>query len=213
LDGTYSVSSKWAKSVFARWQGGGQVFVGNLMWRGGDDGELFWRKRGGMPSGQAFANARFLTSLPNSEKIRDSLGVYPENEELRCKHLRELLNREDKYGTQTAALMSSTAYGWDKLFGLNNHMGAMIVNYKPIDQDWLINLKSVVHDTSLQTAAVTYASWKAVWWGANQLPGGKEVGAPFKELGEKNAVALAGSLTPFSSIFDERFMEAVCKGY
>jgi hypothetical protein len=133
--------------------------------------------------------------------------------ELRCKHLRELLNREAEMGTQDAALKSATAYGWDKLYGLNNHMGAMTVNGKPIDQDWLVNLKAVAHDTSLKTAAAAYATGKAVWWAANQLPGGKEVSTPFKEAGEKNAIALAGSPATFSRIFDKRFMEKVCPGY
>jgi RHS repeat-associated protein len=150
---------------------------------------------------------------PQNPAPRDSLGVAPENVELRCQHLRELLNREAEMGTQDAALRSATAYGWDKLYGLNNHMGAMVVNNRPIDQDWLVNLKSVVHDQGLKASAAAYTTWKGIWWAANQLPGGKEVSRPFKELGEKNAIALAGSPARFSDIFDKRFMEKECPGY
>ncbi|HKU77567.1 MAG TPA: LamG-like jellyroll fold domain-containing protein [Pyrinomonadaceae bacterium] len=43
LDGTFGVNSEWAKRVFARWEGGGQIFVGQLMSRGPDD-ELITQK-------------------------------------------------------------------------------------------------------------------------------------------------------------------------
>jgi hypothetical protein len=59
----------------------------------------------------------------------------------------------------------------------------------------------------------TYTAWKGIWWIANQLPGGKEVSEPFSELGEKNAIALAGSPATFSQIFDQGFMSKVCPGY
>ena len=50
LDGTYGVSSEWARTVFSTLQGGGQAFVNELMWRTAVGGsyadEFFSRKRG-----------------------------------------------------------------------------------------------------------------------------------------------------------------------
>jgi len=48
LDGTYAVNSAWAKSVFARFNGGGKIFIRNLMWRG-PDFELITAKGGAGP--------------------------------------------------------------------------------------------------------------------------------------------------------------------
>jgi len=145
---------------------------------------------------------------------RDSLGVdSPGMVDLRCRHLRELLNREAKYGTDGAALMSSTLLGEYALTGLSNGPGAMIVDGKPIDQDWLITLKAVVHNQGLKEAMVVYAIGKSANWIGNKYPGGKTVSTPFTEMGERNAIALAGSLVPFSRIFDQRFMSKVCPCY
>ncbi len=148
-----------------------------------------------------------------SDTPRDSLGVEPEFVDIRCRHLRELLNREAIYGTDGAALMSSTVFGSRSLYGLNNGPGATTVNEKPIDQDWLVTLKAVAHDTGLKAAAAAYTIGKAANWIGNQFPGGKEVSTPFTEMGERNAIALAGSPATFSQIFDKRFMSKVCPGY
>ena len=144
---------------------------------------------------------------------KDSLGVDPQLVELRCQHLRELLNREAAHGTQDAAFMSSNAYGYRRLYGLVNEKGAMIVNGRPIDQDWLVDLKAVAHDQGLQAATAVYATGKSVWWAVNQVPFGKNVSGLFREMGERNAIALAGSPATFSQIFDQRFMSKVCPGY
>jgi hypothetical protein len=127
--------------------------------------------------------------------------------------LRELLNREAEHGTQDAALMSSNAYGYAPLDGLNNGPGAMTVNNRPIDQDWLVQLKAVAHDQGMKVAAAAYAVGKSMNWVGNQGPGGKNVSRPFTEMGERNAIALAGSPATFSYIFDKRFMSKVCPGY
>lgn len=133
--------------------------------------------------------------------------------DLRCRHLRELLNREAQHGTQDAAILSASVRGERSLYGLNNGPGAMTVDGKPIDQDWLINLKAVAHDQGLKAAAAAYTIGKAANWIGNKLPGGKTVSTPFTEMGERNAIALAGSPAPFSRIFDQRFMSKVCPGY
>jgi hypothetical protein len=143
----------------------------------------------------------------------DSLGVVGAFAEIRCEHLRELLNREAKHGTQDAAIMSATVRGSGSLYGLNNALGAMTINGKPIDQDWLVTLKAVAHDQGLKTAAAAYTAGKVANWIGNQFPGGKNVSTPFTEIGEKNAIALAGSSATFGQIFNERFMSKLCAGY
>jgi RHS repeat-associated protein len=151
---------------------------------------------------------------PPGSDSRDSLGVDSARVDLRCRHLRELLNREARWGTQEAALMSSSAGGSHSLYGLNNDAGAMIVNWKPIDQDWLVDLKAIVHDQGIERAKVEYTVAKGSWWLLMKLPViGKPTSRPGAEIGEKNAVALAGSPAPFSRIFDQRFMAKVCPGY
>lgn len=161
------------------------------------------------------ASASFLWLIPqkSGSDAKDSLGVGDAFVKIRCQHLRELLNREAKRGTQDAAIMSSTVRGGSSLYGLNNGPGVMTVNGKPIDQDWLVTLKAVAHDQGLKAAAAAYTVGKAANWIGNQFPGGKEVSTPFTEMGERNAIALAGSPAPFSRIFDQRFMSKVCPGY
>jgi YD repeat-containing protein len=72
LDGTYGVNSEWAKTVFARW-GGGQIFVNFMMWRGGVDDELFWRKGGGMPGRQGSIAALALRDPQNPPATQERL--------------------------------------------------------------------------------------------------------------------------------------------
>jgi YD repeat-containing protein len=153
------------------------------------------------------------TSDGGANNPTDSLGVDGAFVDIRCRHLRELLNREAKYGTEDAAIRSSTVRGGNSLYGLNNGPGAMTVNGKPIDQDWLVTLKAVAHDQGLKAAAAAYTLGKAANWIGNQFPGGKEVSTPFTEIGERNAIALAGSPASFSRIFDRRFMSKVCPNY
>ena len=144
---------------------------------------------------------------------RDSLGVVGAMADIRCEHLRELLNREAKHGTEDAAARSVSVLGSLSLYGLNNNYGAMTINGKPIDQDWLVTLKAVVHGQGLKAAAAAYGVAKGANWLGNKIFTDKNVSRPFSEAGEKNAVALAGSPASFSQIFNERLMSKLCPGY
>jgi YD repeat-containing protein len=137
----------------------------------------------------------------------DSLGVEAAWVPIRCQHLRELLNREAKYGTQKAARMSMSIRGDNSLYGLMNGPGAMTVDGKPLDQDWLVTLDAFAFNRGFQVAAAFYEAGKRV----NRL--GKKSSPAWQEEGERRAVDLAGAGVPFSSIFSERFMSKVCPGY
>jgi hypothetical protein len=113
---------------------------------------------GGGPQNPSGGGGR--TTDGGANNPTDSLGVDDALVKLRCQHLRELLNREAKHGTQDAAIMSSTVRGGSSLYGLNNGPGAMTVNGKPIDQDWLVTLKAVVHTVRAERSSCSLYRWQ-----------------------------------------------------
>jgi RHS repeat-associated protein len=127
-----------------------------------------------------------------------------------CDALRELLKREEKFGTRKAASMSSISYGDQPLGALSNDFGNIRTHQGELDQDWLIDLRGITTDGG-ELVMPKYAALKTVWSIYNYLKGTPlQNGVPFRSPAERLAVETAMGGTHFSEIFDEEFMKKNC---
>lgn len=226
LDGTYGVNSTWAKSIFARWQGGGETFVGHLMFRAGDDGELFWRKRGGdatdvklVPFGFGFRGVFLMGVMAQPQPASEKLNNFTAEQ---CTVLQKLLKREEEFGTRKAAAMSQMSYpywGNDYLlapFNSSNQPNIRLRSGKftgssTFDLDWAATIRGMTSDGG-ELVIPKYAVGKTIWSIVKAVGYGETSGnpVPFTDEGEKHAVEWAMGGGSFKELFTDDFMRTEC---
>jgi uncharacterized protein RhaS with RHS repeats len=132
-----------------------------------------------------------------------------------CGQVRELIRRENDYGTYRASLMSSVTVGGNTSLTLLKNEDLQNLPYKSngitgtVDQDWLIDTKigSPVFGT-IGGYILGKTFWKA---GAPYIkPEAPNVGYPFEDEGERVAVQLNTAGYSYGGIFDNAWFKEFC---
>jgi RHS repeat-associated protein len=132
-----------------------------------------------------------------------------------CGQVRELIRRENDYGTYRASLMSSVTVGGNTSLTLLKNEDLQNLPYKSngitgtVDQDWLIDTKigSPVFGT-IGGYILGKTFWKA---GAPYVkPEAPNVGYPFEDEGERVAVQLNTAGYSYGGIFDNAWFKEFC---
>ena len=145
----------------------------------------------------------------NSINLVDPFGLLTKEQ---CDALRELMAREWKYGTRTAARMSSNTWGDGLLWSFSTDQGGPSKNVNTaegeLDVDWFVDIVGV---SPPGASAAAYIGGKLLW-NITRLIKGEGMGnpIPFQDPGERTAVKLNDLGFDFGNVFNSDFMKKEC---